>query len=303
MSVPERSERIEWSRPPELPGTEILLAEASRRLWRVYHQTYTIRTCLDSAGTGVEWTYRRKVHYSTARSCMLMEPGELHVTHRLTPPGRVNFRVLMLSPSLVERAAQELNVRPSRPHLKLATQPDPAFFGAFAAFHASLEQPATILERQSRFTTCVRLLLERCTEGLWPFFPARAGRAALERARELIHDRYWENITLDELTTTADMSRFGLVRAFTAAFGLPPHAYQIQVRLARARALLRAALPPAAIAADVGFADQSHLTRHFKRAFGVTPGEYRRASASTQPAGSPDDRPSTCSSSNASGQQ
>lgn len=99
---PEGSERIEWWRLPELPGTEILLVERSPRLWRVYHETYTIRTCLDSAGAGVAWTYRRKVHYTTARSCMLMEPGELHVTNTLTRPGRVNFRVLMLSPSLVE---------------------------------------------------------------------------------------------------------------------------------------------------------------------------------------------------------
>jgi len=60
--------------------------------------------------------------------------------------------------------------------------------------------------------------------------------------------------------------------AFRSAFGLPPHAWQVQVRLARARTLIRAGIPIAAVAAATGFADQSHLTRIFKRSYGYTPG-------------------------------
>jgi AraC-like DNA-binding protein len=56
--------------------------------------------------------------------------------------------------------------------------------------------------------------------------------------------------------------------------GVPPHAYQIQLRIARARHLLALGMPPSAVAAEVGFHDQSHFIRHFKRVLHVTPGEF-----------------------------
>lgn len=69
-----------------------------------------------------------------------------------------------------------------------------------------------------------------------------------------------------------------LVRAFRGATGLPPHAYQRQLRINRAQALLRRGESPAAVAAATGFADQSHLTRTFRNALGITPAAYARGS-------------------------
>ena len=63
------------------------------------------------------------------------------------------------------------------------------------------------------------------------------------------------------------------------AHGLPPHAYLLQLRLGHAKRLLAAGEAPAAVAAAVGFVDQSHLSRRFKGAFGITPGQYARACA------------------------
>jgi AraC-like DNA-binding protein len=77
----------------------------------------------------------------------------------------------------------------------------------------------------------------------------------------------------------ASLSRFELIRRFRADTGMTPHAFQVNLRIARARALLAAGVTPAAVAADCGFADQSHLTRTFKRAVGVSPGRYARAVA------------------------
>jgi AraC-like DNA-binding protein len=73
------------------------------------------------------------------------------------------------------------------------------------------------------------------------------------------------------------VSRFHLVHAFTSEVGLPPHAYQIHLRIRRSRALLAAGMPLGGIAADLGFADQSHFGRHFRRVVGVTPGAYANA--------------------------
>lgn len=75
--------------------------------------------------------------------------------------------------------------------------------------------------------------------------------------------------------TRAGLSRESFSRRFRRDHGMPPHAFQVMARLNNARDMLRLGLPIAAVAADTGFADQSHLGRCFRRFFGVTPGAYR----------------------------
>jgi AraC-like DNA-binding protein len=85
-----------------------------------------------------------------------------------------------------------------------------------------------------------------------------------------------QDIGLDDLARVTGVDRFRLSRAFKAAFGLAPHAYLIQLRLARARRLLAAGQSPVEVAATLGFADQSHLGRWFQRAYRMTPAVYRK---------------------------
>jgi len=75
------------------------------------------------------------------------------------------------------------------------------------------------------------------------------------------------------------LSRFQALRAFKRHYGMPPHAYQLRVRVGLAQRSLRAGGQPAQVAAEYGFVDQSHLTRHFKRLVGVTPAQYQRVGA------------------------
>jgi len=103
-----------------------------------------------------------------------------------------------------------------------------------------------------------------------------ANRAALTRVRDYLHDRLARTITVDELATVAGISRFRLTRQFQRAYGLPLHAYHLHVRLEEARRRLTAGASIAAVAADLGFVDQSHLHRRFKGAFGMTPAEWQR---------------------------
>jgi AraC family chemosensory pili system transcriptional regulator ChpD len=82
--------------------------------------------------------------------------------------------------------------------------------------------------------------------------------------------------TLDALAGSLGVSPVHLVRAFNRQHGLPPYAWLNVLRLKEARRRLMAGEAVAAVAADLGFADQAHLTRRFKAAFGITPGAYRR---------------------------
>ena len=81
--------------------------------------------------------------------------------------------------------------------------------------------------------------------------------------------------TVSQAAQRAGMSREGFSRQFRRRHGMPPHAFWLLEKLNDARRLLRTGEPIAAVAAETGFSDQSHLGRCFRRAFGVTPGRYR----------------------------
>ncbi len=86
------------------------------------------------------------------------------------------------------------------------------------------------------------------------------------------------NLTLQALAQVVGLSPYHLCRVFGAAVGMPPHAYQTQVRVRHAKSMLRAGLLISRVVGAAGFYDQARLTRHFKRIVGVTPGPVRRRS-------------------------
>ena len=109
--------------------------------------------------------------------------------------------------------------------------------------------------------------------------PPRAGREprAVALAREFLAARCAEDPDLAETARVAGLSPFHFLRVFRRTTGLTPHAFLVQCRVRRAQGLLRRGLDPARVAAETGFADQSHLTRQFKRLTGVTPAAYRNS--------------------------
>lgn len=106
--------------------------------------------------------------------------------------------------------------------------------------------------------------------------PVPAGQRRLRRVRDYIHAHAERDISVAELACEAGVSRVYLSRAFEQHFGVPPHIYLNAVRLAHARRLLLTGAPLAAVAAAAGFADQSHFSRRFKGATGLSPGVWLR---------------------------
>lgn len=106
---------------------------------------------------------------------------------------------------------------------------------------------------------------------------AHAAPNAIRHARSLIDDDPAALISLADLATASGLSRYQVLRAFSRATGMTPHAYQMQRRLLRARQLIRQGLPLVQAAMASGFADQSHMTRLFVRTYGVSPQRYALA--------------------------
>jgi AraC-like DNA-binding protein len=152
----------------------------------------------------------------------------------------------------------------------------------FLRLHAALEAPMTRLERDERLAGWLRALIERSSAIRLPRLPlSPRNDRALRRACEYLADRPERNVGLDELADNAGIDKFSLVHLFRERIGLPPHALQIAHRVHNARRLLEAGQTVAATATATGFADQSHLHRHFQRTLGLTPGEYQQRFAET----------------------
>ncbi|HAB15414.1 MAG TPA: AraC family transcriptional regulator [Verrucomicrobiota bacterium] len=124
----------------------------------------------------------------------------------------------------------------------------------------------------------VAVLLLRQFQRLPPVkSPPAAPPAAVLRAVTLMRRRLADSLSLDELAKAAALSPFHFSRQFKTATGHPPHEYLIRLRVDRAQELLRQhgrTWNMAAVAREVGFSDQSHLARHFKRVLGITPSEF-----------------------------
>lgn len=154
---------------------------------------------------------------------------------------------------------------------------EPQLARDFLRLHRALESPRTRLEVDEQLTAWLRTLVERCStaRGPRPAVTPRDDRA-LRLACDYLADRPERSVGLEELAAAAGVGKFRLVRLFRERTGLPPHALQVAHRIRAARRLLEAGQTISAAAAATGFADQSHLHRHFQRSLGVTPAQYQQ---------------------------
>ncbi|WP_010165568.1 AraC family transcriptional regulator [Pseudomonas sp. PAMC 25886] len=224
-----------------------------------------------------QFNCRRARHHSTPGQVFLLEPGEIHDGDAPTVEG-FTYRMLYLDPHWLEREVSAVfEEAPLNSQLNVANTltTDPRLAQATSlAFH-SLHHGELRIVRQSALDQ----LLERLTGQLqWRQRYREDPRLPLvaHKAREYLHAHLHQDIGMDELALATGVDRFRLTRAFKSAFGLPPHAYLVQLRLARARHLLARGEQPADVATSLGFSDQSHLGRWFVRAYGLTPATYRK---------------------------
>jgi len=205
----------------------------------------------------------------------VLEPEAVHTGMADVPEGWA-YKVLYIDPAVVHEWA-ERDASPPRAARWVVFR-DLALRRALERAHAALiREPAGALAVEEAVLGAVAALRPHLQPGPPSRAHDRAEHAAVRRARAHLRERWDQRVTLAELSRAAGLSRFELVRRFGEQNGVPPHAYQTNLRVQEARRRLAAGVPPAMVAADCGFADQAHLTRVFKRAVGVSPGRYARA--------------------------
>jgi AraC-like DNA-binding protein len=207
----------------------------------------------------------------------VLEPEAVHTGMAAVPEGWA-YKVLYVEPALVHDWG-ERDASPPRAARWVVFR-DPSLRSALETAHAALAaEPAGGLAVDEAVLGAVAALRPHLRPGLPGSSRVRSEHASVRRARRHLSERWDQRVTLAELAAAAGLSRFELVRRFREQNGIPPHAFQTNLRVEHARRLLAAGEAPAAVAAACGFADQPHLTRVFKRAVGVSPGRYARAVA------------------------
>jgi len=267
-------EVIGFRRSLSTPGFQVMDADNSAREWRVVsHLFYVVvfKTWRGPISMG------GRMQHGAPGFVLCQRPNELTVGR---PEGGLpgSFKVLEFTPELLDEWLAEQPGTRLRPEWSAAIQALSAQASArFSHFFEVFEPAASPLELQSELLQ----LSEVMVHGLIAGMPAHAVPAAgpsirgTARMRECLNEEGFD-INLETLARKVGLSRYQALRSFKRRYGLPPHAYQMAVRLGQARRLLSEGSPPVDVAQRCGFADQSHFNRHFKRAFGVTPLHYAR---------------------------
>lgn len=179
-----------------------------------------------------------------------------------------SFRALYISPEHLKAAGISLPNGPE-PWFEDPVIGDPLLARQVREVHDAVEDglPVSVIEAMT-----TRLLRDLCASpsaGIEEPLPP-----TVAAARERIHANLAAPPTMFDLGEAVQRSPYHLIRLFKREIGLPPHAYFDQVRIAHAKEKLKQRQKLSLTAYELGFCDQSHFTRAFKRSSLVTPGQY-----------------------------
>ncbi|WP_109480488.1 AraC family transcriptional regulator [Paraburkholderia sp. C35] len=269
----------EQARYGHAEGIEVLHARFHRHRFATHaHDTWAIGAVIRGA----------KDSMSDTQQPAIVRAGEVyaippHVAHAGMSIGDAGCEYVMLYVPDAEWRMQ-CDIHHVSPHVLSRPVPMRGAIAPFTQFAALALQDAPVSSAFASEWALVCDAVLGALSGRHASAPSTAVSAdrRLRDARAYLQAFSSRNVTLDELAREASLSASELCRRFTAAFGLSPHRYQLVLRLKTAKRLLLDGVTPADAALSTGFADQSHLGRHFKAMFGVTPGAVaRRGSAKT----------------------
>lgn len=230
---------------------------------------------LNEGGRGV-FECRGELRHAEPGTCNLIAPGEFHTGRAASREGW-GYRNLYIETPLLNSLLCSLGRREQlEVRFKLPLVRDPVLATRLARVFASLREKNSLLQQESLLLSVVARL---ATDHLIPAYVlGKVGteQRAIRQVKDWLDGHPEQNASIHSLARLAGLSPYHLVRAFHRQVGIPPHKYQSNVRVHRARRLLASGAGIAEVAYRAGFCDQSHLNRCFKQVLGITPGKYAK---------------------------
>jgi AraC-like DNA-binding protein len=264
--------RVRIGRSPYLPSIELIHGFGrSYSLPRHFHEELELNI---RQGDGWQFKYRGTGHSVPSDTLVMTQPGEAHSAD-CTGDRHCTFRGLRVSRDLLQQVAAEVSGRQAEaPCFPIPLVHDRDFNTQFIRVHGTIERSTSQLEQQTLMLEFLAQLVLRYAENPPGLVKLGAEAQSVDRVRAYLEEHCHQEISLEKLARVANFSPFHLNRSFSKAFGMPPHAYQIQVRILQAKRLLRKGGSIEQVAIETGFVNQSHFGSHFKRLVCVTPRQY-----------------------------
>lgn len=255
-----------------LPGVSCLHATFTSQHFAPHsHDALVIVVTEGGAST---YTSRGVTAHATPTQLLVFNPVEPHAGH-MRDTRYWQYRGLYLADAALVSLLPALGIA-RLPGFTRNAFSDHRLIDAFMRLHRELDGGDPGLARERLIDACGRLFSTYSKDA--PREPdATADRTHVNRALETIRARFREPLTIDELAVSVGLSPFQLIRQFKRSTGMPPHAHLVRARLHHAIRQMRDGVCLAEAAGSSGFYDQSALTRHFRRNYGITPGQYVRA--------------------------
>tara|TARA_B100001105_G_scaffold246562_1_gene230381 strand:+ start:370 stop:1266 length:897 start_codon:yes stop_codon:yes gene_type:complete len=257
----------DWVRRAELSeGMERIEARFQGQAYALHrHDRYAIGSTL----AGVQrFNYRRSQRDSLPGHSLVLHPDEPHDGQAGTDEG-FHYRMVYIEPALIQAA---LGGRPL-PFVEGGVSTDARLSAAVIALLAAPDLAREPLAQGDAIAGLAQALAAVSGAAA---APPRADFLAARRAREYLDAHRADVVALAALEAATGRDRWSLSHDFRTFYGTSPYRYQTMRRLDQVRRLLLAGSPLGDAAAAAGFADQSHMTRHFGKAFGLTPGRWLR---------------------------
>ena len=270
-SDPRNSTQYWWDR--HLSGLSLLCADFTTHEYPPHTHDALVVAVTEQGGSVVR--SRGQVEQATPSTLFVFNPAEPHAGW-MGGSERWQYRSMYLTREALQEVAAGLGIE-SVPYFTRNTFDDRDLIDAFLAMHLAIEEGRDVFRERELLIGTFGRLFRRHGSGGGRIGPTPRDRAVLAKVKERMHAEYACDLHLDDLAAGAGLTAFQLIGLFKRATGLAPHAYLTQVRLGIACRHLRRARPIAQVAADVGFYDQSALTKHFKRCYGITPLQFARA--------------------------
>ena len=226
--------------------------------------------------------YRGANHTLENGALILGQPGEGAAFEPIPGPHRPLRSCMRVPLTKLQDVANEAANRGSAvPSFPRFVTPDARLAAKFLRLQWGIERGVSRLETSSRFHDMLMRVVQFHTSppSTWP--DVRRERTLVRRVREYLDANFAESVSLEQLARMVNLSAFHLNRVFRMEVGIPPHAYQTQVRVSQGKCLISRGLSIDRAATEVGFFDQSHFTNHFRRLIGFTPGAYQKSLVSS----------------------
>ncbi|PWC33596.1 AraC family transcriptional regulator [Azospirillum sp. TSO35-2] len=273
MARPDTANLVRYWQDRTVGGLFLLHADFTRHDYAP-HTHEAIVVAVTEAG-GSEFRSRGVTQEATSRSLLVFNPAEVH-SGRMGSSGNWRYRSFYLRRPAIDHVARLVGID-RVPGFTENRITDTGLADAFLALHRLLDGDGDPMLAQERLAGCFGGLIDRHAAGAAMVPRAPGDAVTVAPLLALIHDRHADPLTLDDLAREAGLTVFQLIRLFKRTVGLTPHGYLTQVRLTAAVRRLERGARLADAAIDAGFYDQSAFTRHFKRAYGITPRCYVRA--------------------------